>query len=243
MNHLVIGDTQSKPGAPTDHIEALVEFIDERRPDVIVHIGDNWDMESLSSYDERTFMMEGRRVKADIEAGNETIRIIDEGIDGIRSYDPRRIFIIGNHEGRIDRFLNDYPKWKGTIGYDDFELDNWEVVPFLEIATVNGVRYSHYFCNPFTGRPYGGSATNRLNKLKFTHVMGHVQKLEYCNDYLNDGGVVHGLVCGAFHMHDEHYKGPQGKNHFRGVCMLNGVKDGDFDIETISLKRLLELYS
>lgn len=199
-------------------------------------------MESLSSYDEGTFKMEGRRVKDDIEAGNETIQIIDDGIASMKAYEPRQVFIIGNHEGRIERFLNEHPKFKDFLGYDDFELDNWEVFPFLEIATIDGLRYSHYFANPFTGRPYGGNAANRLNKLKFSHVMGHVQKLEYCNDYLNDGGVVHGLVCGAFHMHDELYKGPQGKNHFRGICMLHDVKDGDYDLEVISIDRLLKDY-
>ena len=68
-DHLVIGDTQSKPGTPTEHIEALGNLIVERQPDVIIHIGDNWDMESLSSYDEDTFKMEGRRIEDDIEAG------------------------------------------------------------------------------------------------------------------------------------------------------------------------------
>ena len=241
-DHLVIGDTQCKPGVPTDHLEALGNFIVEKQPDVIVHIGDNWDMESLSSYDEDTYRMEGRRIEADIEAGNEGIRILDDAIRSVPDYDPERIFILGNHEARIERFLNDNPKFKGFLGYDDFELDEWDVVPFLEIATVDGIRYAHYFANPFSGRPYGGSVVNRLNKLKFSHVQGHIQKLEYHKDYLNDGQVLNALTCGAFHIHSEDYKGPQGGNHFRGVCYLHGVMNGDYDLETVSLGRLMSEY-
>lgn len=51
-----------------------------------------------------------------------------------------------------------------------------------------------------------------------------------------------GLVAGAFYMHDEEYKGPQANNHWRGVCMLNNVHDGVYDLETISLRSLLGKY-
>ena len=69
MNILLIPDTQVKPGVPLDHLHALSKFIVHRRPDVIVHIGDHWDMASLSSYDFGKKAMEGRRVHEDIEAG------------------------------------------------------------------------------------------------------------------------------------------------------------------------------
>ena len=241
-SHLFIGDTQVKPGVPLDHLEALGRFIADRKPEVIVHAGDNWDMPSLSSYDEGKMAMEGRRYEMDIDAGNEAIEILDDAIANINNYDPERYFLIGNHEHRIERYVEEHPKLEGFMGYDDFNLDNWEVVPFLNIINIDGVHYSHYFANPFSGRPYGGTVVNKLNKLKFSFAQGHVQILEYHKDYLNNGDTLSGLVNGAFYMHDEGYKGPQGNHHWQGVCLLKGVVNGDYDLETISLDRLLADY-
>ena len=49
--HLVIPDTQIKPGVPTNFLAWIGQYIVEKRPDVVVHLGDHWDMPSLSSYD------------------------------------------------------------------------------------------------------------------------------------------------------------------------------------------------
>ena len=238
-SHLFIGDTQVKPGVPLEHFDALGRLIAERKPDVIVHAGDHWDMPSLSKYDEGTIYMEGRRIEADIEAGNEAIEILDEAIDAVPGYFPEKIFLIGNHEQRIERFVVDNPKLEGFLGYDDLALDDWTIVPFLQIINVDGIRYAHYFVNPFTGKPQGGSVISKLNKLKFSFAQGHVQKLEFHKEFLNDGGVMNGLTNGSFYMHDEGYKGPQGNNHWRGITILNGVYNGNYDLETISMDKLL----
>jgi hypothetical protein len=242
-NHLVIGDTQVKLGTPTEHLEALGNFIKKRKPDVIVHLGDHWDMPSLSSYDEKTIHMEGRRYNDDIESGNEAMEIIDDAINSIPDYEPEKVFLIGNHEERILRYVTNNPKLEGFMSLNDLNLDEWDIVPFLEIANIDGLHYSHYFANPFSGKPVAGTAQSKLNKLKFSFVQGHVQKLEFAKDYLNNGEVLTGLVNGAFYLHDEGYKGPQGNNHWRGLTMLNGVRNGDYDLETICIDKLLYEYS
>ena len=60
--HLVIPDTQVKPDVPLDHIIALSHYIVAKKPDVIVMIGDWFDLPSLSSYDRGTKKGEGRRL-------------------------------------------------------------------------------------------------------------------------------------------------------------------------------------
>src|SRR4051812_29162536 len=40
--HLVIPDCQVKPGVRTDHMDWIGNFIVEKKPDVIVNIGDFW---------------------------------------------------------------------------------------------------------------------------------------------------------------------------------------------------------
>ncbi len=241
-DHLLVGDTQVKPGVPVDHIIALAKMIEEKKPAVIVHAGDHWDMPSLSSYDEGKKCMEGRRIEEDIEAGNEAMELFDDIVDNVPDYTPEKIFLLGNHEERIDRFTEENPKFEDLIGINDLSLDSWNVIPYLNIINVDGIRYCHYFANPFTGRAIGGGVVNKMNKLKFSFAQGHIQKFEYHKEYLNDGGILNGLVCGAFYMHNETYKGAQGNHHFRGVVLLKGVKDGDYNIETFDIDSLLAQY-
>ena len=65
----VIGDTQCKPGETIEHMTWIGNYIAAKRPDVIVHIGDHFDLPSLSFYDKGKRDFEGRRLVEDIEVG------------------------------------------------------------------------------------------------------------------------------------------------------------------------------
>jgi hypothetical protein len=117
------------------------------KPDVIIHLGDHWDMPSLSSYDVGKKSFEGRRYVNDIEAGNMAMeafmhpirteqRRLREGKR--RTWKPRMVFLLGNHEYRIERAIESDAKLDGLMSYNDFFLDNWEVVPFLEPIIIDG---------------------------------------------------------------------------------------------------------
>src|SRR5512135_2199363 len=81
IRHFVIPDTQCKPGVPLDHLTWAGNYCAEKQPDVIIHIGDHWDMPSLSSYDVGKKEFEGRRYVDDIEAG---LRGMELFLDPIR---------------------------------------------------------------------------------------------------------------------------------------------------------------
>lgn len=68
--HGILPDTQAKPGVPLQHMTWAGDYFAEKKPDVIVHVGDHWDMPSLSSYDKGTMAAEGRAYFDDIAAGN-----------------------------------------------------------------------------------------------------------------------------------------------------------------------------
>jgi len=55
MKHFIIPDTQVKPDVPINHLEAAGNYIIEKQPDVIVHLGDHW---------------QGCIMKHEVEAGN-----------------------------------------------------------------------------------------------------------------------------------------------------------------------------
>lgn len=233
---IVIPDTQCKPGVDLDHLKWAGEYIAERQPDVVVQIGDHYDMESLSQYDKGKKAFEGRRYKADIEAGDKGIDLLMEGIARCRKQ-PRLVFTLGNHEERIARAIEDDPRLEGLIGYHDlkFAAYGWEVIDYLRPIEIGGIWHAHYFYNPMSGHSYSGTAEQMLKNIGYSFTMGHQQGLRFARRELGNGAVQIGLIAGSFYSHEEQYKGPQGNRHWRGIVVQHEVKDGAYDPMFVSL--------
>ena len=100
---LFISDCQVKPGVDLTYLEAIGQYIVDKKPDVVVNVGDFWDFESLSSYDKGKLSFEGRRLQDDIEVGKEGMRTLLQPLRDYQdlvdnSYQPRMVFTLGNHE-------------------------------------------------------------------------------------------------------------------------------------------------
>ena len=149
----VIGDLQVKQGISLDYIHYVGAYIAKKQPDIIVQIGDWFDNAALSSYDRGQLSAEGRRLAEDIESGNESIRIIDSYITSVAGYNPRKVVTLGNHEDRIQRYVNEHPALEGFLGNHlyHFERYGWEVVPFLKPINICGINFVHYLANTMTG--------------------------------------------------------------------------------------------
>lgn len=242
--HLVIPDTQVKPGVPMDHLRWIGQYIADRKPDVIIHLGDHWDMPSLSTHDPiGSLAKEGARYEADVASGNEAFDALCKPWQG-GEYLPECHFLTGNHEQRIERAINSDPRYAGTIGYHHLNAARrgFTVHPFLKIASIDGVWYSHYLANPLTGRPWGGTTDNRLNKIGHSFTQGHEQTYRHGSRFLANGLEQHALICGASYLHDELYKGLQGNQHWRGIIVKHEVRDGSYDIMRVSLGYLCRRY-
>lgn len=251
--HLVIPDTQCKPGVPLQHLLWLGDYIADKQPEVLVHLGDHWDMQSLSSYDEGTKRAEGKRYVHDIAAGNLGMDLLMRPVRELQErqraqhkpvYSPQMHFYLGNHEERIARHANAHPNLAGKIGYHDFNLaeHGWQVHDFLDVHKIDGIAYAHFFPNPNTGKPWGGAAQLRLKNIGFSFTMGHQQGKQGAERYLQDGTAQRALIVGSFYQHDEEYKGPQGNFHWRGVIMKHEVIDGNYDLMEVSLAFLEKRY-
>lgn len=253
LDILVIADTQCKPNHDLSYCSWIGEYIVDKQPDVIVHIGDNYDFEALSSYDKGKKSFEGRRLKADLEAGDEGMMRITQPLLDLQEsqrknrkkvYSPRLVFTLGNHEERFDRLANDMPELDGFVGTQTLNLTNmgWEVYPYLVPVDIEGILFVHYLANPFTGKPYGGSAMSQLKTVGKSFVVGHKQTLDIAIRPTIDGKMQIGIINGSCYEHNETYKGPQGNNHFRGLTVLHRVKDGYGDPMMVNLDFLKEKY-
>lgn len=251
--HLVIPDVQVKPGHDFTFLTRLGKYIVDKKPEVIVCIGDFADMPSLSSYDVGKKSFEGRRYKADISAAHEAMDALLSPIHEYNSkaklghrerYKPRLVLTLGNHEDRITRVVENDPKLEGTISLDDLQYDakGWEVYPFLQPVMLDGVLYSHYFTSGVMGRPVT-SARMLVQKKHQSCVQGHVQNWEMYREVRGDGTPCMGLFVGSCYEHNEDYLGPQGNNYDRGFWMLHEVRgDGSFQPMYVSLEFLKRRY-
>jgi len=61
MKHMIIPDTQVKPGSSLKHLEWAGKYAVEKKPDVIVRMGDDWEMISILSWDVGKTYLEGCR--------------------------------------------------------------------------------------------------------------------------------------------------------------------------------------
>src|SRR5678815_4970574 len=95
--HMVIPDVQAKPNVEHDHMEWIANYAIEKRPDVIICLGDWADMPSLSLYDKGKRCYEGRRYTKDIDAANFSLERFERTLEEYNRshpenpYNPRKV--------------------------------------------------------------------------------------------------------------------------------------------------------
>jgi hypothetical protein len=250
IKHFVIPDVQAKPGSNFDYLRAAGNYIVEKKPDVIINIGDFADMPSLSSYDRGLKSFEGRCYTDDIWASREAMDALLEPMfkynerakrNKDKLYRPRMVLTLGNHENRINRVINEDRKLEGLISTDDLPYQDWEVKPFLEVECIDGVAYSHYFTSGPMGRPIT-TAQALLTKKHMSCFAGHQQGRMIAYARRADGKEMTAIISGSFYEHNEEYMDHQSNQVWKGCWMLHEVDDGAFDEMAVSLRYLKENY-
>jgi len=246
--HLLIPDTQVKLGVDISHILAAGNYAAEKRPDVIIIIGDWWDFPSLSSYDRGKLCFEGRRYRSDVEAGKAAMEKFLAPIRKAKGYKPRIIFTMGNHEHRVQRVVDEDSRLEGAIGVEDLKLAEFgiEAHEFLKPVVVDGISYCHFFPRSATGRVMQSksgapNARAQLVREGRSCIAGHMQGLDiHCQSL--GGRMQIGIIAGSFYSHHEAYLTQQGNEHWRGVVMAHEVLDGYFSPMVVSLEYLTHKY-
>jgi hypothetical protein len=176
LDVLVIPDAHVRQSDRLDRFYALGRLIMSRRPDVIIWLGDWWDMPSLAAHrapsplgtGDQPTKREGLRVVADIEAGCQALdamlgdmRRFNERQKRTghhdRQYRPRLVFLAGNHEERLERIGRLHPVLDGFV--DDQAIADavgrrgieWH--PYLRPVKISGVTFSHCFEFPGNRKP------------------------------------------------------------------------------------------
>ena len=235
-----------------EHLSWAGQAIVDYKPDVVVHLGDHADMPSLSTHDVKgSKYFEGLRYKKDIEVAKEGMKMLLAPLKDMQArqkknkekvYKPRKVLLLGNHENRIDRAINNNPTLEGLISTKDLEYEkDWEVSPFLHPVFINGVGFNHYWPVGAMGRP-AGSASAIVSKLHMSCVAGHQQGKQVAYGKRADGKPICAIIAGSYYLHDESYMDQLSNRHWRGLLILNEVNDGHFDELFLSIEYLGKRY-
>lgn len=243
VTHVIIPDTQVEPGRSIDHLwwasAYMNDYVDNDTVRVI-HLGDHWNMGSLSSYDKGKGYMEGRRYLSDIESGNQAFGLLN---CEIAELPWEKHFLMGNHEARINKAAESDIQLEGLLTLDHCDTLDWERHNFLDIVELDGIAYSHYFYHPNTSRAYGGEIEGRLKTIGRSFIMGHQQGLKFAARYIGDKQQI-GIAAGSFYEHQEHYMGPQGTGYWRGIIILHDIEDGSCENpQFVSIEKLKRMYA
>ncbi len=246
--HCVIPDVQSKPGVRNDHMEWVGNYIVEKKPEVIVCIGDFWDFPSLSGYDKGKMAFEGRRYVHDVKAGRVAMEKLLKPIHDYnrtahkqKKYKPEMHFTLGNHEIRLVRLVNDNPEFEGKFDLADLGIQEygWKMHDFLKIVKIDGIEYAHYFTSGVMGRPVSSAAV-LLRERQCSATMGHVQHADMAMHKKTQQRALFSATC---YLHDETYLGAQGNSQRRQIIMKHEVEEGRYDLMEVSLRFLEKAYS
>lgn len=239
----VLPDVQAKPDVDFSFLTCIGKYIVKKKPDIIVCGGDFSDMESLSSYDVGKKSFEGRSYQKDIWAAREAMDALLQPLFDFndkarrnkdKQYKPDMHMLLGNHESRINRAINEDRKLDGLISTDDLPYQDWKVHEFLDVVIIEGIAFSHYFVSGTMGRPVT-SAAALMTKKHMSCFAFHQQGRQIAYGRRADGREMTAIICGSCYEHNEDYLGPQGNEHWRGAYMLHEVEDGCFDEMALSI--------
>lgn len=218
---------------------------------VILDIGDFADMKSLSSYDKGKRPAENERIQLDLDYARDARRRLTQPVleylnarrrNRKRVPKVRWVALLGNHEHRWERLKKDEPLWDIFDGGVD-DLSNatdwgWEVYPFLQPVNVGGINFCHYFPDKGIDRKAIAGVTPARNLILRLHescAVGHNHEFHIHREVTPLSTKI-GLCVGCYMETDEEYAGLHGNiRWWRGIVVLDDVKDGVFDERKIPL--------
>jgi len=251
---LVVPDPHAHPDFNNDRADWLGKFILERRPDVVVNMGDTFDMPSLSSYDKGKASFHGASYERDIESGVDFLDRMWHPIKKAKKKRPLSVFLEGNHEHRLSKVLEYDSHLAGDrfgVSYKNYQLADYhhEIVYYEGqtpgIYTLEGISFAHYFVSGLMGRPIGGEhhAASLIAKNHSSCVAAHSHTVDWACRSTTTSQTLMGLVAGVFQDYDAKWAGQCNGLWWSGLVYLRGVEQGSYDPEFISLKALRREYA
>lgn len=130
-------------------MKILLDFTNYYKPDVFILGGDQLDMDMISSFNKhKPLKVEGKRLKKHYNGFEKTVL---KPINDCLSNNCKKYFIIGNHERRVQWYVEEYPQMEGYAEIENnLDLSGWEIVPFNQSVGIGDMRFIHgHYCNKY----------------------------------------------------------------------------------------------
>ena len=241
--HLVMGDPHCTPKANNDRFLWAGRMAADIKATHVICMGDFCSMDSLSTYDRGKKSFEGRRYQKDMEHTHHALSLFNKGLGNHKLI---KTMILGNHEDRIDRFVDENPELDGSISIKDlhYKKYGWREIPYKAIKVIDGVHYSHHLPSGIMGSAISGENVARsiLNKHKVSATVGHSHLLDYAVSTLPSGKKLHALSAGCYLSHTEHFARDTQHMWWSGLIVKREVKNGHYNLETVDIKAIRREY-
>jgi len=127
-------------------MDTINEFIYNYEPDELVYMGDQISLDCISGWNRRKpLLKEGQRLVNDYKEFDEYVLQVHEDIT---SPDTERVFMIGNHEQRIEWYCEEHPELQGLIDIENnlkLRDRGYKIVKFNDIHKIGKLNVIHGF--------------------------------------------------------------------------------------------------
>lgn len=173
----IIGDAHDSPALPDkSRFEWMGRWAIESGADEVWQIGDFVTLDSLTRH-----AAPGTKGFADLPSFKDDLDSLEQALEaferGTKGLPIPKVLTLGNHENRAYAYEDKSPQMSGTVVpllHQKFEDYGWRLVPYGEIAFVEGVGLSHCAIG-MTGKAYGGKTADQRtgNDSTFSFIHGH----------------------------------------------------------------------
>lgn len=123
-------------------LSAVLKYAKDESFDEVIQIGDFMDMMVVSSHEkENARGLEGMRLEADYKLGREILDGITKAVQ-VKNSKCKRVLLEGNHEYRIERFIDKYPGFEGLVEIEkglELTVSGWKWVRAWSKGDIYGV--------------------------------------------------------------------------------------------------------
>lgn len=122
----------------------ILDFIKEEQPDVFILGGDNLNFDAVDHWKMEKGQkrpLEGKRLLKEYNGFNQTIL---QELEEILPKHCRKIFLFGNHEDWVERYIDKHPEVEGMLEVrNNLPLKEWETYEYGEAAKTGKLLWIH----------------------------------------------------------------------------------------------------
>jgi predicted phosphodiesterase len=206
-------------------MKAVISFVKDFRPDVLVFMGDQLTLDPVSFWNKgKPGLNEGLRLIDDYKGFEE--EILNPLIKPIPK--TEKVWIIGNHEDRARKFIQENPSVKGLIEPEEFlnlKERGFKIVPYGELYELGKLYVMH---GEFYNKYHAAKTVETFeNSVMYAHT--HNPQL-YSKVVPRDTGRYHCAFClGCLCNRSPEYKAGKANRWMHGFGVVYLRPDGYFD--------------